>query len=320
MRRIGLCAVLVVACGGLLGTGAMRAARAAGGAVAPARKDPFPELPGKAIGLIVLPGREPWGTFYEPGFDWAWAGSEKDTTYRFLVGERTEYAPYFSPASPIRTPFGLRVELPAGPTSYTVDMAAGAKALAAKAHGIRAAVHLVEVEVNGGRGGRGPHFVITGARILDGTSALPLSLEEKLGEARRAFDAAVARMGGAIARDLEAAGKDVRAGAGKRFVRASPMDVEQVVYRPVWVEASRRVEVTFAYRRVRAWIVKSGPPRPYTKGAPPPPELTARYSAGVALRYRLGEGAPVEVETFGPMVLEPAIPFHHVPWDPDGLP
>jgi hypothetical protein len=279
-----------------------------------ATSSPFPELPARAVGVVVMPGVEPWGTFYEPGFDWSWAGTEEGTVHRFLVGPDagSEYAPYFSPRNGnVANAFQLYVELPQQRTTYTIDHGPGAIERNARAFGVDVPVALVEVDVNDRRGGRGPHFVITGARIIDD------KLGDRFMEARRSFDALVARNRASLTRALDAGEAAARGKLpGARIVGDVPAQ-DLVVYRPFWNAATKTVDVYFGYRIVAGVKVKSSPPDAHanTKHAPPPPIVVAPYSAAMGARYRVGErGVVREVEVFEPMTLEQ----RHVPWE-DGL-
>ena len=33
-----------------------------------------------------MPGEHPWDVYFEPGFPWEWARTEKASQYRFLTG------------------------------------------------------------------------------------------------------------------------------------------------------------------------------------------------------------------------------------------
>lgn len=250
-----------------------------------------PELPGRAVGVLVLPGAHPWGTFYEPGFDWSWAGTEQRTAHRFLVGPdaEREHAPYFAPGGDVEHPFTLHVELPKGRTTYTVDMAPGAIERDARRAGVDAPVALVELEVNDGRGGRGSHFVITGARVLDA------KLDGRLRAARRAFDALVGESEPELTRALRAAERQLRAQTPRERVLGDVPAEELVVYRPFWNAASEAVEVYFGYREVAGLRVKTEPrdqgpsKQGHSKHAPPPPVVVARYGVMMGAHYRLGD-------------------------------
>ncbi|OGQ25864.1 MAG: hypothetical protein A2138_22005 [Deltaproteobacteria bacterium RBG_16_71_12] len=266
-----------------------------------------PELPARAVGVLVLPGAHPWGTFYEPGFDWSWAGTEERTVHRFLVGPdaNSELAPYFSPGGEAANPFALNVELPGGRAKYTVDMAPGALERGARRAGVDVPVALVEVEVNDGRGARGRHFVITGARVLDGR------LDQRLRAARGAFDALVEQHENALARALRSAEQQLRAKTPRERVLGDVPGDELVVYRPYWNAATKTVDVYFGYRKVAGLRVKTEPrDQGFTKRAPPPPVVVARYGVMMGARYRLGGGID-ELTVFAPRALE----GRRVPWE-----
>lgn len=266
-----------------------------------------PVLSGSEVGVLVLPGAHPWGTFYEPGFDWSWAGSEERTVHRFLVGAdaERERAPYFSPGAEVANPFTLHVELPAGRTTYTVDMAPGAIERGARRAGVEVPVALVEVEVNDGRGGRGSHFVITGARVLDAR------LDDRLREARRAFDALVKKSEPALTRALRTAEQGLRAQTPRERVLGDVPVADLVIYRPFWNAATKTVDVYFGYREVAGLRVKTvARDQGNTKHAPPPPVVVARYGAMMGARYRLGEHLE-QLTVFAPG----ALAGRRVPWE-----
>ncbi len=260
-----------------------------------------------AVGVLVLPGQEPWGLFYEPGFDWAWAGTEREITWRFLVGG-TEHAPYFAAVDPVRTPFDLTVQVPQGRTQYVVDTAPGASVAAARAQGVAGSIQLVELEVNDGRGGSGTHFVATHTRVLDA------DLGRRLAAAGAAFDARVRAHTGALAQRLGEAEAATRARVSQALRGPAPLDLQQVAYRPTWNPLTSRVEVTFGYRHVRGVIIRTMPETPFTKGPSAPRELTVRYAAGMGARYALEPDGPRELELIAPTVFEDGSGNARLPW------
>ena len=136
-----------------------------------------PDLPGRTTGVL-------WATSMYEGRDDCVARDPNDRVeYHFSRGSHSGYALYF-PSDGRGFNF-LRqwiVPLPDGTT--TKYDAAKFRADTANAWGLHACAHLVELDVNDGRGGRGLHFVATGVRVLDGTTAYPWSLARLLQELR----------------------------------------------------------------------------------------------------------------------------------------
>jgi len=140
----------------------------------------WPDLPGRVVGVL-------WAVSLYNGRDECAARDANDRVeYHFSRGLHPSYALYF-PSDGRGFNF-LRqwvVPLPDGTTTQ-VD-AAMFRADTANPWGLHACAHLVELDVNAGRGGRGLHFIATGVRVLDGTTAFPWQLSEVIGELRARF-------------------------------------------------------------------------------------------------------------------------------------
>lgn len=278
--------------------------------IPPAVAETRSDVPPHVVGVLVLPGDHPWGVYYEPGFSWEWARTEKSQRYRLLVGRNT-YVPYFAARGPSEAQSSLRVTIPDGArdmsATYAVERDDSA---AARALGVTSTVHLVEVEVNDGRGGRGTHFVITALRVLDATKEVPWALTDQLLALRERFNAARAAHRAGLQVMLNKAKGKLRAEPGGTILR----DLEQtelVIYRPSWRVDSRLLEVFFAYKQQGGfWIkTKRSSRNPHVKYEPPPPERGVSYSAGMGARY--------VVDASGRIVTEESFPpasFHDVPW------
>jgi hypothetical protein len=100
-------------------------------------------------------------------------------------------------------------------------------------YGLRRRAHIVELEVNGGRGGcPNNYFVATAAKILDGTPEVPLDPEAAILELRRRFDELVAGHADQL----------------KLATEADQEPVARVGVLPTWLPATRELEVLFVYR------------------------------------------------------------------------
>lgn len=153
---------------------------------------------------------------------------------------------------------------------------------AASAFGATGPAHLLEVEVNGGRGrGAGsldPHFVVTGARVLDGTPEFPWRLVDVLGALRAHYDGCLGRS----EPSLEAALGRGETGAAPRRARPGPERRTRAdgVW-ATWDEERQTLVVLFetwvGSRRCWTWTERvEGPSCP--KGAPCLPAQTTQES------------------------------------------
>lgn len=145
-------------------------------------RTPAPDLPGRAIGMLWA------GALYE-GRDVCAAYTANDRVeYKFSRGPHPSYALYF-PSDGRGFNFIPQwiVPLPDG-TTVKYD-AAMFRPDTANPWGLHACAHLVELDVNDGRGGRDIHFVATRVRVLDNTTAYPWSLARVLLDLRARHDA-----------------------------------------------------------------------------------------------------------------------------------
>lgn len=167
------------------------------------------------------------------------------------------------------------------------------------------AIHLVDLEVNHGHGEKAadPTFVITEARVLDGTEVLPIDLEaaaKALDErAQASFSAAEQR----AAADVKSAEKKLPPDV-TRNTRPPAIDRRRSV---TWDDA--RKELTFTY--LETWgAAHAGPTKALESNCPPgapclPSYDVTTYSIGfqVGVQLRLSAaGKLLEETTFEPQV------------------
>ncbi|MEK7474999.1 MAG: hypothetical protein AAB152_05115 [Candidatus Coatesbacteria bacterium] len=237
--------------------------------------------PESLTGVLVLPDEHPWGVYFEPGFSWEWARSERQEKYRLLAGGRV-YVPAFAPAG-----------------------SSQAEPAAARTFGVTEPVHLVEL---GGEPVRGPHLAVRSLRILDGLPEIPWTLAGKLRELRDRFDALRIAQRAAVDGEFRRARERLRARPGGRILRDLPA-YDLVIYRPAWLPNARRLEVFFAYKRQAGFWIKSAArePRGNVKYAPTPPERGVSFAAILGARYVVDAGGRVvEQEEFPPGAFDQA--------------
>jgi hypothetical protein len=102
------------------------------------------------------------------------------------------------------------------------------------AYGLKRRAHIVELEVNGGRGGcPNDYFVASAAKILDGTTEIPMDPEKVILDLRKRFDELVA--GYAAELQPKEQGADQTVGV-----------------LPTWLPEQHELEVLFVYRKMSA--------------------------------------------------------------------
>lgn len=190
----------------------------------------WPVVPGHVVGLLVQSGPQPWGATY--GYWGAPATDAARDEYVFTFEGSSPWAIYF-PSDGRGRNFMRAWSVPTPQGAFATAGVAMFGRDTANAWGLRGRAHLVDVEVNSGRGGQRaqPHFVITSARVLD-TTRLAVSPEDALVALRLRFDRMVATLGGDVAR----ARAEIRSRAG-----AVP---EQVGVAPTWYDGPRTLVVT----------------------------------------------------------------------------
>ncbi len=145
-------------------------------------RSPWVDLPGRVTGLLSTV------SLYEGRDICADYTASDHVNYQFSRGPHPSYALYF-PSDGRGSNFIPQwiVPLPDG-TTVKYD-AAMFRPDTANPWGLHACAHLVELDVNDGRGGRGLHFVATRVRVLDNTTAYPWSLARVLLDLRARHDA-----------------------------------------------------------------------------------------------------------------------------------
>ena len=259
---------------------------------------------------MLLPGEHPWGVYFEPGFPWEWARTEKTDRYRFLLGRDT-HVPYFDPDDSTVERFNLFVSIPDGNREASELRVVEREGLqAARAHGITVPACLVELGVNSGRGGTGTHFIATSVRVLDGTEEYPWSLGDRLMTLRSRFDAARKSHRDGLKAEFRASRTRLQGNPGGAILRELPM-TEIVVYRPAWHSDARLLDVFFGYKRQGGFWIKSNRPRETrpVKQAEPPAERGVSYSTSMGAHYVMdANGTIVTEEIYSPQS------FLDVPW------
>jgi hypothetical protein len=280
-------------------------------------------VPPAVRGLYVVEGQQPWGALYIPGF--GWGGSTGSRPRRSVyVGRGAEFVPHFKAHAGTAHPFELTVEIPDAKRQrkerIPIDTDDGASAAAA---GIAGPLDLVELEVNGGLGGKGLHFVITKARRIEDANVLA----PRFVAARAELDKLVK----SSRKDLDR----VLADAKRRALAANPYPTvkgnvprsESVIYWPTYRPSTGRIEVLFGYRLTEGVMMKFPPPKPDTTphkhedGPPLPNPRPLSWALMFGARYTLDGDKLVQQEVWEPSVVGADI--RAVPWQctpPKGSP
>lgn len=266
----------------------------------------FPAVPGSLVGIIWSGGQQPWGSGYNHGA--LPASSIERSDYKFGVDGSSPYAVYF--ASDGRGYNFLQnwaVPVPAGasgPARTANYNAAMFNAKTPNTWGLSRLAHVVEVDVNDKQGGIGIHFVITNARVIDGTSAFPPRADDVLLGLRPRFNAYLATQEDVIRGKLESA-----VNAQPKSFRFGPRVVSVVGVFPTWNTAKQAMEVLFtrvsSHTGQGARSSMSNPCPPCPPGAPcarcdehqmmPAPAL--EISVPTAVRYLVDKSGTVIAET-----------------------
>lgn len=196
----------------------------------------WPPLPGRQVGLLISGGSR-WGSnagwmrqVYEEG-----RGAGR-TTYLFVVDRQSPRALYFTAKQGEGYNFlpSWEVPLPEGKTArYDAAMHYPGSG---SALGLVEQAHLVELEINDGRGTPGTlHFVATEVAVLDGSDDYPIVSARALDDAAARWRAFADAQQGAIDDALRDAGRGEPQVAETFFV--------------TWLEHDARLRAVF-YRRV----------------------------------------------------------------------
>lgn len=267
-------------------------------------------VPGRVIGLLYAAGEQPWGTTYHhAGVAPAIPGR---TEYRFVTGPSSPWALYFVSDGRGENFMQMR----GAERTYDVAMF---RPDTPNRWGLGRPAHLVELEVDGGRGGIADyvHFIATDARVLDGTEGSLRDVTTTLVALRDLFDAQLAEDGfEADASEIGAVfHADVAALEARTADGTDAGTHTTIASHPTWdADTHRLVVLFFATRFVAREVVRevpwSCPPRaPCAPPRPPEPE-THRGGVQLAIRYEVDATDTVVRETtYAPRPLSEAPPI-----------
>lgn len=260
-------------------------------------------VPPTVRGLYVVEGAQPWGSLYIPGF--GWGGSTGSSPRRSLyVGRGQAFVPHFRARTDTAHPFDLMVELPDAKRKRSERIAIDPDdGRSAAASGIAGPLDLVDLEVNGGVGGRGLHFVITKATVVEDARAL----RPRFMAARAELDKLVT----ASRKDLErvlADAKRAALAANPHPIKGQVPRAETVVYLPTYRTSTGRIEILLGYRLTAGVMMKFPPPKPnphphkHADGPPLPNPRPLRWSVMMGARYTLDGDKIVAAEVWPPSI------------------
>lgn len=264
----------------------------------------WPELPGRVVGVLWAAGPQPWGATvsHAGGFE----RHPSRTEYKFAADGSSPYALYFpSDGQGSNVLDHWSVPLPDGSHAVMAPRSAMFLPSTPNPWGLHRAAHLVEVEVNHGRGGHGHyiHFVATDVRVLDGTDAFAPHVDDVFVALRSRFDATLEEHQAEIVEHLSSVQREL----GDDVVRAPSEDVIAIL--PTWLTRENALEVLF-YREVQ--FASEGAPREEWSECPPcppgapcmacDPQMIRRtpyttYGYRFAIRYRVDPRGVLVTET-----------------------
>jgi hypothetical protein len=168
--------------------------------------------------------------------------------------------------------------------------------------------HIVELEVNQGRGGRGLHFVATDLRVLDGRDGVPADPTQQLVQVRRRFDALVKAKQAELERVYLRSSKQAKVHADEQeqliqmqYFKATVEhqdEGERVALAPTWQADTHAIAVIIVYRRAGSVIVHTHRPRS-TGGMDHGPQHSQSefgYGVRVSARYIVDNENEVTLE------------------------
>ena len=259
----------------------------------------WPDVPSYVVGILYEAGAQPWGG--SVGHMRNAHTSSGRNEYKFSFDGSSPYALYFaSDGRGENYLTGWGVPLPN--QQYEQYDAAMFGAAVQDEWGLDRKAHLVELEVNNGKGGRGLHFVVTDARVLDGTDDFPMDPVAVLVSLRRSFDREIdARRDDLNAKMAASKQRAEQAVVGKRDPEKT-MPEAQVAMWPSWHREDRKLSVTFVY--LAGGVINETIPAEHVKhpdcppGAPcvdwgPPQPQPASHAYGVEM------GATFDVDASG---------------------
>lgn len=280
-------------------------------------------VPPTVRGLYVVEGTQPWGTLYIPGFGWGGSTGSRPRLSLY-VGRGPEFVPHFRSRASTAHPFELTVEIPDTKRKRTerfpIDSDDAASAAAA---GVAGPLDIVDFEANGGLGGRGMHFVITKATVVENAAAL----SPRFTAARAELDKLVK----ASRKDLDkvlAEAKRVALAANPHPQKGAVPLSELVIYVPTYRPSTGRIEILFGYRLTEGVMMKFPPPKPNPNphvkrpdGPPPPNPRPLTWAVMMGARFTLDGDKIVQQEVWAPTVVgadQRAVPWQCEP--PQGHP
>ncbi len=223
----------------------------------------WPEVVGTRRGIVMASGKQPWGAgvLWTRGFD----RSDTRTEYRFFAEGSSPYAVYW--ASPDgRGENVMTWSVLSGSGGLRQVQAAMFEPETPNDWGLGRRAHLVEVDavaIAGSGSNGGLHFVIDGARVLDGTAGHALVVEDALMQLRARFDAAMRDADAEIERMLAEQRRQVPEGYEMRAPEAPTVAVF-----PTWLDAERLMVAIFYARYTEAHL---GPEERRMSRCPPCP-------------------------------------------------
>ncbi len=234
----------------------------------------WPGVPARAIGIVFVTGRQPWGGSIDhlrnvidrSSYPQTYAFSAGRSSPHSVMWEATSGGALFMKDYSVCKPSGGELRLDA--TAYSEK--------SRNAYGLSRRAHIVELEVNHGQGGCGGTFVATASKILDGTPDIPMDPEAVILELRKRFDNVVATYSDKLVVDTSG---DTNLKNVKR--------TQTVGILPTWIATTRQLEVLFVYRDLAEGDTQASRGRvdPFLLARPAPPQ-TRQVGHGVAMAAR----------------------------------
>jgi hypothetical protein len=266
----------------------------------------WPPLPGHAVGIVFASGRQPWGGSIDHlrGVDI----NPQQQAYMFMADGSSPYAVHWhvKGGGPKVSP-GYEVCVSLKPTTTARFDAAYFQPGDRNTYGLHRRAHIVDLEINGGRGScGGSDFVVTAAKILDGTPDVPFDAEHVLLDLRRMFDERVKE---------HEAGLHAAMVEDKRVLEREKRE-RSIGILPSWRTHERELSVLFVLRDLHeGWIGMSRPAQElFAHPMRRPPERIAR-GAAMAVRYTVDHtGRVVGEELFLPSGFSEGAPGRDDDW------
>ncbi|PRQ06661.1 hypothetical protein [Enhygromyxa salina] len=277
----------------------------------------WPDVPGRVVGLLYQRGQQPWGEALHHAGAFLSDRDLKRTEYAFSTDGSSPYALYFlSPNGGGNNHISRwQVETPGGVTHFDAAMF---EASTPNSWGLQHPAHIVEIEVNQGRGGRGLHFVATDLRVLDGHERIPADPTAQLVQVRERFDLlvndnrpALKRMYAESSRRANARADEHEQWVQAQFFKATIEHVEaseRVALAPTWRVETHELAVIIVYRRAASVTVHTHRPRSTGGMDHGPQHSESEFGFGVRL------GARYVVSAQGEVALEEVLRVEDASW------